>query len=239
MVCWKWVQRRENTFLLSSYCTSNKVGTLAWQAVIWSAYLIWTRSCVKCWQWCWKPAECNWEIWGLNMCRPSSVQSLVNARVHLYTYQLCDSVDVDLSFLQACAEEHRCWHQKVISYAVSVDIHRCNLTAIIGANLKETLVCAVWRSVWFISLKAFNQMMTLPAFSLLIKSNHKRHTIQNKTLKFPLVVFAPHDVWVWRVAHELEWLLNFNIVSKWQLASGQKPWHFCRSSDCGSFPEGA
>lgn len=182
MVCWKWIQRRENTFLLSSCCTSNKVGTLAWQAVIWSAHLIWTRSCVKCWQWCWKPAECNWEIWGLNMCRPSSVQSLANARVHLYTYQLCDSVDVDLSFLQACAEEHRCWHQKVISYAVSVDIHRCNLTAIIGANLKETLVRAVWRSVWFISLKTFNQMMTLPAFSLLIKSNHQWHNIQNKIL---------------------------------------------------------
>lgn len=46
--------------------------------------------------------------WGLNICRPSSVQPLVNARVHLYTYQLCDSVDVDLSFLQACTEEHRC-----------------------------------------------------------------------------------------------------------------------------------
>lgn len=56
----------------------------------------------------------------------------------VYAHQLCHSVDVDLSLLQASTEKHRRCHQKVISYAVSIDVQRCNLTAEVGANLKET-----------------------------------------------------------------------------------------------------
>lgn len=51
-------------------------------------------------------------------------------------HQLSQSVDVDLSLLQASTEEHRCRHQKVVSYPVSVDIHRRNFAAVVGADLK-------------------------------------------------------------------------------------------------------
>lgn len=55
----------------------------------------------------------------------------------IHTYQLCHSIDVHFPLLQSSAEEHRCCHQEVVSYTVSVNIQRCNLAAIVGANLKE------------------------------------------------------------------------------------------------------
>ena len=55
----------------------------------------------------------------------------------IHTHQLCHSVDIHFPLLQASAEEHGCCHQEVVSYTVSVNIQRCNLAAIVGANLKE------------------------------------------------------------------------------------------------------
>lgn len=52
------------------------------------------------------------------------------------THQLRHSVDVDLALLQSSTEEHRCCHQKVVSYPVSVDIHGRNFAAVVGADLK-------------------------------------------------------------------------------------------------------
>lgn len=64
------------------------------------------------------------------------IQSLPFEQVNSYsTYLLCHSVDVDFSLLQACTEEHWRSHQKIVSYTVSINIQRCNLTTVIGANL--------------------------------------------------------------------------------------------------------
>lgn len=54
------------------------------------------------------------------------------------THQLSQSVDVDLSLLQSSTEEHRCCHQEVVGYPVSVDIHGRNFAAVVGADLKVT-----------------------------------------------------------------------------------------------------
>lgn len=54
----------------------------------------------------------------------------------VFTHQLSQSVDVDLSLLQSSTEEHGRRHQKVVGYPVSVDIHGCNFTAVVGADLK-------------------------------------------------------------------------------------------------------
>lgn len=54
------------------------------------------------------------------------------------THQLCHSVDIDLSLLQASTEEHGRRHQKVVSYAVSINVQRCDLAAVVGADLEET-----------------------------------------------------------------------------------------------------
>lgn len=64
----------------------------------------------------------------------------------VYTHQLCHSVDIDLPLLQASTEEHGCCHQKVVSYTISIDIHRSNLTAVVGANLKETYMHVILKS---------------------------------------------------------------------------------------------
>lgn len=53
-------------------------------------------------------------------------------------HQLGHSVDVDLSLLQASAEEHGRRHQQVVGDAVSVNVHRCDLAAKVGANLGGT-----------------------------------------------------------------------------------------------------
>lgn len=54
----------------------------------------------------------------------------------VFTHQLSQSVDVDLSLLQSSTEEHGRRHQKVVGYPVSVDIHGRNFTAVVGADLE-------------------------------------------------------------------------------------------------------
>lgn len=88
-------------------------------------------------------------VWSLDRCRPILCRGLLCPQlinlcvcpdsvfvVTVFTHQLCHSVDVDFSLLQASTEKHGCCHQKVVGYTVSINIHRCNLTAIVGADLK-------------------------------------------------------------------------------------------------------
>lgn len=155
MVCWKRLLKRgKNTFLLSSFYTSNKTGALTRYSKC--AFLIWKRSCVKC-----QPAACHGVSCGAGRHGPGtalercvcgitrSVLSLNRCRVIttctcpvcVYLskdYQLRHSVDVDFPFLQTSAEEHGSCHQEVVGHAVSVDVHRRDLTAVIRTNLEKT-----------------------------------------------------------------------------------------------------
>lgn len=72
-----------------------------------------------------------------NEFKPERLERLRLFRVS--TYQLCYSVNVDLSFLQASAEKHWSCHQKVVRHAVSVNIHWGNLTAVVRADLKKDI----------------------------------------------------------------------------------------------------
>lgn len=65
------------------------------------------------------------------------VHMCVCACVPLYTYQLCDSVDVDLALLHPSAEEHGRRHQEIVCHSIPVDIQGGYLTAIVGADLQD------------------------------------------------------------------------------------------------------
>lgn len=95
-------------------------------------------------------AETTGNVWSLNRCStpfcfcvsnwwiPSRVSAFVVQVFRGRTHQLGHSVDIDLSLLQASTEEHGRRHQKVVSYAVSINVQRCDLAAVVGADLEET-----------------------------------------------------------------------------------------------------
>lgn len=56
----------------------------------------------------------------------------------VFTHQLRQSVDVDLSLLQPATEEHGRRHQQVVGDPVSIDIHGRNFAAVVGADLEAT-----------------------------------------------------------------------------------------------------
>lgn len=156
--------------------------------------------------------EISENVWSLNRCWPNSPSVCCLAQnwliplwasvfiFRVYTHQLCHSVDVDLSLLQASAEEHWCCHQEVVSYTVSIDIQRCNLAAVVGANLKEKQMQLV-KKIQVLLFYHFGSLKGIPSFRWLY------------ALKFlassPL--FAEPDV-VYRWSEEE--LTDLNIVSK-------------------------
>ena len=136
-----------------------------WHGSISSAHLIWTGSCVKCLAAACQCVNCGagmqqsldgngtllvkkklmqtsgvWTgvdpILSLNLIYPCV--SLFVWVLRVYTHQLCHSVDIDFSLLHASTEEHGCCHQEVVCYTVSINVQGCDLTAIVGANLKKT-----------------------------------------------------------------------------------------------------